>query len=96
LATIQQLQSKLQVAEREIARITNELRRASEFKKNVADIFEGLNIQVPGTSRGRMDNQIEGIVVDIKNMLLRSGPVNDKERDRMTSFAEDIIKDGSF
>ncbi|KAI8339892.1 hypothetical protein BC941DRAFT_468172 [Chlamydoabsidia padenii] len=97
LATIQQLQSKLQVAEREIARITNELRRASEFKKNVADIFEGLNIQ-PQRSipPGKMEAHIEGLVVDIKNMLLRSGPVNDKERDRMATFAEEIIKDGPF
>ncbi|CAO3592861.1 unnamed protein product [Absidia cylindrospora] len=100
LATIQQLQSKLQIADREIQRINAELRRASEFKKNVADVFEGLNIQLPGTSRplppGKMQTHVEEYINDIKNVLLRSGPVTDKTRDRVANFVEETIKDDAF
>ncbi|ORZ08676.1 hypothetical protein BCR42DRAFT_141799 [Absidia repens] len=100
LATIQQLQSKLQIADREIQRINAELRRASEFKKNVADVFEGLNIQLPGTSRplppGKMQTHVEEYINDIKNVLLRSGPVADKTRDRVANFVEETIKDDAF
>ncbi|ORX49433.1 hypothetical protein DM01DRAFT_1338111, partial [Hesseltinella vesiculosa] len=89
---MQQLYNRIQNSNQEIGRLKEELRRMNEFKRSVVDVFDGLNVRVPGRPKVNLSN-IDEYVNDVKGMLLRLGPVDDKARDRIASYVQDTIKD---
>ncbi|KAI7865863.1 hypothetical protein BDF14DRAFT_1820768 [Spinellus fusiger] len=77
LSTTAALQQEQQRYLQENIRLRAEADRFQTFKKNVADVFGGLQFSVP--SLEATPETIEGFVVGLKEMLARSGPISEQE-----------------
>ncbi|KAG0192863.1 nuA3 HAT complex component nto1 [Apophysomyces sp. BC1034] len=98
----QQAQLKLQTTNLEANRLREELRRAQEqlrrsleFKKNVAEVFEALNVRIPGVATVTPDT-VDAYVTEIKGMLVREGPTRANESARLADTVDKIMNEHSY
>ncbi|KAI8384324.1 uncharacterized protein BYT42DRAFT_632522 [Radiomyces spectabilis] len=83
------LSQKLTAANQENERLREELRKQSEFKKTVAEVFAGLNVRIPGTS----GDNVEQLVSELRDMLQRNGPITERDRLRIAESVSGIASD---
>ncbi|KAF7731520.1 hypothetical protein EC973_009284 [Apophysomyces ossiformis] len=98
----QQTQLKLQSANMEASRLREELRRtqeqlrrATDFKKSVAEVFEALNVRIPSVTSVTLET-VDTYVAEIKGMLVREGPIRASESARLADTVDKIMNEYSY
>ncbi|KAL1933617.1 hypothetical protein VTP01DRAFT_7707 [Rhizomucor pusillus] len=84
------LQSRLQVANQEVNRLREDMRRMQEFKRTVAEVFVGLNVQVPSGLPASTE-RIEEYVNELRSMIARTGPVNPRDQEQILDYVKKIV-----
>ncbi|KAI9016325.1 PHD-zinc-finger like domain-containing protein [Phycomyces nitens] len=86
LSTGSALQQEQQRYIQENIRLRAEADRFQTFKKNVSDVFCGLQFSVPGLEAN--PDTMEAFVIGLKEMLARSGPLSEQDVEKITKSVD--------